>query len=242
MKAFLLAAGLGTRLRPLTLTTPKCLVPINGKPLLQWWIELFNQHGIHEVMINTFYLREQVAEFIDRNNNSSSGVTLYEIHEQTLAGSGGTVRNNRHFVENDDSFIIAYADNLTDTNLSDFMSFHENTCVPNGGVLSMALFHTNLPKQCGIAELDSSSRITAFTEKPEHPKSNLANAGIYIARHEIFNYLPECEVLDFGKDVLPKLIGKMYGWHDRNYLIDIGTHENYQKAQTEWRQLKNDNH
>ena len=235
MKAFLLAAGLGTRLRPLTLSVPKCLVPINGKPLLQWWIELFSRHGIHEVMINTFYLREQVAEFIDKNNSGSSGVTLYEAHEKTLSGSGGIVRNNRQFVAGEDSFIIAYADNLTDINLSEFQSFHRDICVPNGGVLSIALFRTNRPRECGIAEIDSSYRITAFTEKPDNPSSNLANAGIYIARKDIFDYLPERELLDFGKDVLPRLVNKMYGWENKSYLIDIGTPENYAKAQAEWR-------
>ena len=211
MKAFLLAAGLGTRLRPLTLSVPKCLVPVNNKPLLQWWVELFSKHGISEVMINTFYLRDQVAEFIHKNNSSNSGVTLYETHEAQLLGSSGTVRNNRHFVQHEENFMIAYADNLTDTDLSAFQTFHRNICIPNNGLLSMALFRTNLPKQCGIAELDSESRITDFTEKPQHPASNLANAGIYIARREIFGYLPDAEVLDFGKDVLPKLTGRMFG-------------------------------
>ena len=235
MKAFLLAAGLGTRLRPLTLSVPKCLVPINGKPLLQWWIELFRKHGISEVMINTSYLRDQVAEFIHKNNASNSGVTLYETYEPQLLGSGGTVRNNKQFVQNEESFMIAYADNLTDTDLSAFQTFHKDICIPKNGVLSMALFRTNVPKQCGIAELDSESRITAFTEKPEHPVSNLANAGIYIARSEIFNYLPEAELLDFGKDVLPKFTGRMFGWENTGYLLDIGTPENYNKAQSEWR-------
>ena len=242
MKAFLLAAGLGARLRPLTLSTPKCLVPVNGKPLLQWWIELFRQHGITEVLINTYYLRGKVAEFIAENNSGNSGVTLYEAREDRLTGSGGMVRNNRHFVDGEESFMIAYADNLTDTDLSEFQSFHRNVCLPNNGVLSMALFRTNLPEQCGIAELDSTRRITAFTEKPEHPASNLANAGIYIAGQELFSFLPECEILDFGKDILPLLVNRMYGWEDSNYLIDIGTPENYAKAQAEWRVLHHDNH
>ena len=99
----------------------------------------------------------------------------------------------------------------------------------------MTLFRTNLPKQCGIAELDSSRRITDFTEKPDNPKSNLANGGMYIASRKIFDYLPDAETLDFGKDVLPRLVNKMYGWELKNYLIDIGTPENYSKAQAEWR-------
>lgn len=235
MKAFLLAAGLGTRLRPLTLTTPKCLVPINGKPLLQWWIELFAAHGINDVMINTSYLREPVAKFIQENNSSSSGVKLYETYEPELLGSGGTVRENKNFVDGEEDFLIAYADNLTNANLTDFKNFHREK---NSDVLSMALFHTNLPKQCGIATLDDDLRIVKFIEKPENPESNLANAGIYIATQKIFEYMPEKNLLDFGNDVLPALVGKMYGWENKNYLLDIGTLENYQKAQEDWRKIK----
>ncbi|MBQ3446898.1 MAG: nucleotidyltransferase family protein [Synergistaceae bacterium] len=235
MKAFLLAAGLGTRLRPLTLTVPKCLVPIHSKPLLQWWVELFSQHGIREVMINTHYLREPVAEFIRANNSSGSGVTLHEAYEPELSGSGGMVRDNRNFVDGEDGFMIAYADNLTDANLTAFREFHRDTCLKNGGLLSMALFRANHPEQCGIASLDDDMSITAFTEKPAHPSSSLANAGIYIASPEIFSYIPREGSADFGKDVLPRLVGKMYGWETDGYLLDIGTPENYSKAQQEWR-------
>ncbi len=235
MKAFLLAAGLGTRLRPLTLTTPKCMVSICGKPLLQWWAELFNTHGIHEVMINTHYLREPVAEFISKYNASRNGVTFYETYEPALKGSGGTVRDNRAFVGDEENFMIAYADNLTDANLTAFQDFHKNVCVPNGGILSMALFSAPHPEQCGIAALDNDMRITEFTEKPKKPKSNLANAGIYIANRKIFDIFTEKSLLDFGNDVLPLLTGKMYGHKITGYLIDIGTPENYTKAQNEWR-------
>ena len=134
--------------------------------------------------------------------------------------------------------MIAYADNLTDTNLTEFQSFHKNICTSHGGILSMALFRANHPEQCGIAALDEDMRITEFTEKPKNPKSNLANAGIYIANRkifDIFDMLPAKSPLDFGNDVLPLLIGKMYGWQDNDYLIDIGTPENYSKAQNEWR-------
>ena len=233
MKAFLLAAGFGTRLMPLTKTIPKCLVPICGKPLLQWWIELFEKHGITDVLINTHYLREPVAEFI-KQNNRKGGVILHEAYEPTLLGSGGTIRDNIDFVENDGSFMVCYADNLTNTDLSEFQAFH----AAHDGTLSMALFHTNLPKQCGIAALDDANRIIEFTEKPEHPKSNLANAGIYIANKDVFEDLENKTPLDFGKDVLPLLVGHMYGWEDKDYLIDIGTMENYQKAQEEWAMIQ----
>lgn len=231
MKAFLLAAGYGTRLQPLTNTIPKCLVPIQGRPLLGWWFELLRSHGISEVLVNTNYLPEPVREFIAQQNRTQNGLTAYEYYEPKLLGSGGTIRENRDFVAGEESFLICYADVLTNADLSEFERFHN----AHDGMLSMALFHTNLPHQCGIAALDQNARITEFEEKPAHPKSDLANAGIYLARQTIFDLLPEKPVLDFGLDVLPRLIGHMFGWLTEGYLIDIGTMENYERANKEWK-------
>ncbi len=234
MKAFLLAAGLGTRLRPITDTTPKCLVPICGRPMLSWWIDLFEKHGITDVLINTHYLRDQVADFINAHNKSGSRVALYESYEPVLIGSGGTILKNRSFIQDNEDFLICYADNLTDTNLSDFINFHKS----NDGILSMALFRTNNPQSCGIAEIDNNNKIVDFIEKPNKPKSNLANAGMYVTDSRIFEYLWEKELLDLGKDVLPKLIGNMYGWENNAYLIDVGTLDNYKKAQSDWTEMR----
>lgn len=231
MKAFLLAAGYGSRLKPITDTIPKCLVPICGRPLLAWWFDLLRGYGVTEVMINTHYLPEPVRAFIADENAGHTGLTAYETFEPILLGSGGTVRNNRAFVCGEKSFLICYADNLTNINLADFQNFH----AAHDGILSVALFHTNLPEQCGIASLDADSRIIGFAEKPPHPESNLANAGIYIARQGIFDCLPAAGTLDFGKDVLPALVGRMYGWITEGYLIDVGTAENYIRANEEWR-------
>lgn len=228
MKAFLLAAGYGTRLRPLTETVPKCLVPVHGRPLLEYWLLLFEKYGVTEVLINTHYLADAVRKFINEYNCRNTGVYICETYEPKLLGSAGTVRANRDFVTTDESFYICYADSLTNADLGAFKSFHDET----DGVLSIALFRTNLPHQCGIVELDEDGRITAFAEKPEHPKSNLANAGIYIARRGIFDYLNE-DTYDFGKDVLPRLTGKMFGWHTKGYVLDIGIPENYITANEE---------
>lgn len=231
MKAFLLAAGLGTRLRPLTETTPKCLIPIQGKPLMGWWLELFAKHGVTEVLVNTHYLADSVRSFI-RGWNSSSGIPVVkEFYEETLLGSGGTVAANRDFVGDDKEFLICYADILTDADLTAFWKFHQT----HDGILSMALFHASRPRECGIAALDENGRIVEFEEKPAQPKSNLANAGMYIAGRGLFEYLPQGSgPLDFGKDVLPYLLGKMYGWKTEGYLLDTGTMENYKKANEEW--------
>ncbi len=231
MKAFLLAAGLGTRLRPLTYTIPKCLVPIQGRPLLAWWMDLFEKYHVSEVLINTNYLPDPVREFINDYNRAQKNVKLVESYEKELLGSGGTVLDNRRFVENEEEFFICYADNLTNVDLASMMSFHKK----NKALLTMGLFHTNNPKACGIAECDTEGKIQEFVEKPEQPKGNLANAGIYIANKKIYDYIPHRSFVDFGKDVLPELVGKMYGYPIKEYLLDVGTWPNYEKAQKEWR-------
>lgn len=231
MKAYLLAAGYGTRLRPITNEVPKCMAPIHGEPLLGWWLALLRRHGVTDVLVNTHYLPEPVRAFMQDYNQQHTGLTVYETYEPELLGSGGTIRKNRDFVRGEDSFLICYADNLTDANLTAFQEFHRRS----GGVLTMALFHSNQPKQCGIATLDEQGRIVSFIEKPERPESDWANAGMYIAGQDLFDYFDsERSVLDFGKDVLPKLTGKMYGWRTEGYLIDVGTLENYKKANEEW--------
>lgn len=231
MKAFLMAAGYGTRLRPITDTIPKCLVPIRGEPLLGWWLALLRRHGVTEVLVNTHYLPEPVRAFMREYNARHTGIIVHESYEPELLGSGGTVCANRDFVRGEDAFLICYADNLTDANLSAFLDFHRE----HDGALSMALFHTNLPKQCGIAELDARGRIVSFVEKPEQPQSDLANAGMYVASPRLFDFIdPDKSPLDFGRDVLPRLVGQMYGWPTQGYIIDVGTMENYRRANAEW--------
>lgn len=231
MKAFLLAAGMGSRLKPITDTTPKCLVEIGGHPMLDWWAKLFIEAGVSEVLINTHYLHEKVHEYIREYNATHRELQWVEVYEETLLGSGGTVRDNWTFVEGEKDFLICYADNLTDMDLGKMIRFHQS----HPGELTMGLFHTGVPKQCGIAALDEEGRICEFVEKPENPKSNLANAGVYVARASIRELLKEQEILDFGKDVLPQLIGRMYGYPIEAYFIDIGTMENYRKAREDWK-------
>ncbi len=186
MKAFLLAAGLGTRLRPLTWTVPKCLVPIQGRPLLAWWMDLFEQHRISEILINTNYLPDPVRKFIKEYNQTRGKVKLVESYEKELLGSGGTVLINRNFVENEEDFFICYADNLTNADLSSMMDFHKK----NHALLTMGLFHTNNPTGCGIAVYNKEGKITEFVEKPKYPKRDLANAGIYVVNKRIYDYIP----------------------------------------------------
>lgn len=222
-KAFLLAAGLGTRLRPLTDTTPKCLVPIAGRPLLAYWVDLLEYHGFTDVLVNLHHLPDQVTTFLAGLETPMRFTTFYEPE---LIGSAATVRENRAFA-GEDPFLIVYADNLTAANLSALMAAHD----PTGPLLTMALFETPEPERCGIPEMDASGTVIAFEEKPAAPKSNLANAGLYVADGRLFDLLPTHTPADFGRHVLPGLVGRMRAHRLDASLVDVGTHESYAAGQ-----------
>jgi mannose-1-phosphate guanylyltransferase len=241
MRAFLLAAGKGTRLKPYTDTHPKCLIPIHGQPLLGIWMDLLEKHGVQEVLVNTHHHAGQVEAFLKQRQPQTS-MTLHWVYEPHLLGSAGTLWHNRRFVDGEKDFIIAYADNLTDLNLTKMIDFHHHIR-SMGGVLTMGLMQAPDPKACGIAALDAEGRIVGFVEKPDHPTGDLANAGIYIASREIFadaapGQTNPGEVFDVGHHLLPRLVGRMYGYPIEDYLRDIGTHAAYQNALKEWPRQK----
>lgn len=230
MKAFLLAAGEGTRLRPLTFSIPKCLVPIKRRPLLDYWLSLCERYGIKEVLINLHHLPHLIEQFLE---NNSYNLKIQTFYEEKLLGSAGTIKANYNFIKNTESFFIFYGDNFTDIDIKKFWDFHH----AHQGIVTMALFKTNVPEECGIVEMGTSNLITSFEEKPQNPYSNLANAGLFVASPQILDYIPDQKVADLGFDVLPKLVGKMYGYVMEEYLIDIGTWENYRRVQEEFFQL-----
>jgi mannose-1-phosphate guanylyltransferase len=240
MKAFLLAAGLGSRLRPYTDTIPKCLIPIHGKPLLKIWLELLDRYHVEEVLINIHHQAKKANQFI-ADIKEDVRVKITTFYEQRLLGSAGTIAVNREFVAGSENFIIAYADNLTSINLSHMIEFHHQVKM-KGGLLTMGLFHPPDPRDCGIAVMNEENKIVRFVEKPKNPMGGMANGGIYIASSEIFDFIPAQGDLvsqsptDMGLHVLPALIGKMYGYEIKEYLRDIGTIESYHKALKEWPQ------
>ncbi|MFC1798221.1 nucleotidyltransferase family protein [Thermodesulfobacteriota bacterium] len=238
MKAILLAAGKGTRLKPYTDTVPKCLIPIHGAPLLKIWIDLFDRFGICEVLINTHHHAEKVERFVGTIQDQTR-VKLTTVFEKQLLGSGGTLFENRVFVKDCKDFIIAYADNLTNIDLDGMIAYHRQ-CTAMGGILTMGLFRTTDPENCGIADLDNHNRVVQFVEKPRYPSSNLANAGIFVASQKLFEYTSTFEKenngspFDLGLHILPKLVDSMYGYLIKEYLRDIGTVESYHQALEDW--------
>ena len=231
MKAFLLAAGKGTRLRPLTFQTPKCLVPICGKPLLEYWFDLFELYGIDEILINTSHLAETVEEYI---KDHSRGLRIKVVYEEVLLGSGGTIKKNHDFVEGEESFFVFYADNLTDINLRNMIEFHKE----NQKEFTLALFRVPNPRECGIIEMDDDSSIISFIEKPENPVSDLAFAGIMLSGPGLMDLFPDKDVFDLGHDVLPQVVGNASGYVMDDYLLDIGTPEKLTQAENDMKNGK----
>jgi D,D-heptose 1,7-bisphosphate phosphatase len=225
VKGLILAGGLGTRLRPLTDTIPKCLVPIAGRPLLDFWVECLATAGIREARINTHALAGSVRAHIEQVN-AEGCLQLVEAHEPTLLGSAGTVTANLDLADQVDEVVIIYADNLSDIDLRPLIAFHRR----HGDPLTMVLFRAPVPRACGIAELDDEGRIISFVEKPERPASDLANAGLYVVTAAAYQAIASMKAFDLGFEVLPRFLGRMRGWIWGGYHLDIGTHEALERA------------
>jgi mannose-1-phosphate guanylyltransferase len=228
MKAFLLAAGHGTRLRPITDKIPKCLVPIQGVPMLTIWMALFKKIGVTEVLINLHAHADAVRMFLQERGQVDVRVRVAE--EKQLLGSAGTLRANRKWVEGDDLFWVFYADVLHCADLPAMLRLHRE----RGLAATLGVYEVPDPSRCGIVTANSQGVIDDFVEKPSHPTSNLAFSGLMIGTQEVLDVIPDSIPADIGFHVLPKLTGKMVAFPIRDYLIDVGTMENYQKAQATW--------
>lgn len=234
MKALILAAGLGTRLRPLTEKTPKPLLPIAGKPLLSYHLESLSKHGVTDVLINTHYLPQQMEEFIANARIANPKLRISTAFEPELLGSAGTLRQNEAFFDGEDNFIITYGDNLTGIDYSKLMKQHLET----GSAMTVACYEEKHPESKGIVTLGPGKRIVGFIEKPkrEQVTSPFANGGIYAANRRIFEYIKRAEQspLDFGHHIFPLLLAhgeSVHAYLMNELLLDIGTPESYTKAQ-----------
>lgn len=231
MKAFLLAAGEGRRLRPLTDTLPKCLVPIDGTPLLGIWLDLLERHGVSEVLVNLHHHAARVEAYIAARAGHPR-VTV--AHEPALLGSAGTVLANWSFVEGEPRFFVVYADVLTRSNLTGMRQFHD----AGPTTLTMGVVPTDRPREKGTVVLDSAARVVAFEEKAAEPRSNLANAGIYVATGKLVDYLraadPHTRPFDFGYHVLPRMVPDVRAYRIEEFLTDIGSPESYAHAVASW--------
>lgn len=220
LRALLLAAGLGTRLRPITLHTPKCLVPIHGEPLLGRWLRQLEAAGCEAVLINTHYLADQVMAFLGKR--PTTAMTVETVHEQELLGTAGTLLANRAFFAGATGLLI-HADNAMGGDLGGLLDAHSHRA--SGCECTMLTFNTDQPNSCGIVVTDGQGVVTAFHEKVPDPPGNRANGAVYVFDPPFLADLARMTPLpsDFSTEVIPSLIGRIQSWPtDRPYL-DIGT-------------------
>lgn len=237
MRALLLAAGLGTRLRPLTDSVPKCLVEINGRPLLDYWIELLANAGIRDILINLHHLPEPVLEYID---SCPYPVSLTTAFEPELLGTGGTLLKNRDFFL-DEPAMIVHADNFSRFDMGAFIRRYEERSA--GIEITMMTFVADNPSSCGIVELDSEGVVQGFHEKVANPPGNLANGAVYIVSSEVRAFVAVLgkSRVDLSTEVLPHYMGRINTFQNRVYHRDIGTPEQLARARRDATKLPNIN-
>jgi mannose-1-phosphate guanylyltransferase len=226
VKAFLLAAGIGSRLRPITDTVPKCMVTIDDRPMLDIWLDAFDQAGVDEVLVNLHHLPDVVRRHLAARAGRPS-VRL--VFEPKLLGSAGTLAAHRDWVAGEEFFLACNADNLTDFDLRELIDEQREA----GPVATLTAFHSQNPSAGGVLEVDDGGWVTGFAEKPDHPVSDLVNAGMYAFRVNVLDEIGRPPA-DIGYDLLPRLVGRARAVPVEGYFRDIGTPEAYRRARQEW--------
>jgi mannose-1-phosphate guanylyltransferase len=228
VKAFLLAAGRGTRLRPITDHTPKCMLSIGGTPLLDLWLDALHRAGVDEVLVNLHHLPEAVLHHVEARRGPP---TIWTAFEPELLGSAGTLRHHRAWVQDEECFLAVNADNLTDFDLRSLIDFHRG----GQAEATLTVFRAEDPSRCGVVHIDHDGLVTDFTEKPSEPASNLANAGMYAFNPSVLEELDDTWPSDIGHELLPRLVGRARAVPVEGYFCDIGTPASYERAVREWR-------
>lgn len=234
LRALLLAAGLGTRLRPLTLTTPKCLVPLAGEPLLEHWLRKLEAVGCESVLVNTHHLAEQVVAFLEGWHSPT--LQVFSVHESELLGTAGTLLANQAFFA-DATGLLIHSDNAMEASLDGLLAAHAER--PPDCLLTMLTFTTSDPQSCGIVEISEDGRVIAFHEKVSHPPGDRANGAVYVFDASLLNHLALMELppIDFSLDVIPALIPRIHSWHTKAHYFDVGTPAALDRVQNLWLKL-----
>ncbi len=229
IRVILLAAGYGTRLKPLTDIFPKCLMPVGNAPLLEHWLTSLKNSGLFNVIVNTHYKANIVTEFLKRKQFKDWVINSFE---ENLLGTAGTVRAHKNFVGNN-ILMLVHADNWTHCNLMEFIEFHYNYRNKKCPI-TMMTFDSDKPQDCGIVEVDAEGVVVKFHEKKANPPGKKANAAIYLIEPEVIDWLVENpDKNDFSTEVLPYFMGKIATWHNPKIHRDIGTIDALVQAQSD---------
>ena len=216
MQALLLSAGLGTRLEPLTRYFPKCLAPVQGRPLLGIWLEMLVAAGCKKIFINLHYMPDTVRAFVEQTRYVDCVHWLYEPH---LLGTAGTLISCRDQLS-DEPLLLVHADNFSQFSLSAMWQAHIDAAPSTA--MTMMTFCTDNPRSCGIIEYGDNGKIAAFHEKVQNPPGNYANAAVYIVSKSLIDALPD-SINDFSTQVIASHLDQRQTWHNDCCHRDIGT-------------------
>lgn len=227
MKAMIMAAGVGSRLMPLTAEIPKPMIPMGNRPLMAGIVDLLKEHNFTDLIANLHYHAPVIRDYF--GDGSSLGVSMQYSEEQELMGTAGGVKKCAWFL--DQTFVVMSGDALTDIDLTFLLEQHKK----KGALATIAIKEVEEVERFGIVITDETGKIKSFQEKPkkEETLSYYANTGIYIFEPEIFNYIPEGEFYDFGKQVFPHLVrigAPFYAVPVDAYWCDVGNIETYHQA------------
>jgi len=231
----ILAAGKGTRLYPLTETMPKPMVPVAGAPVLEHTVRWLARHGVRRIAMNLHHYPERIREHF--SDGSRLGVELAYSEEPELLGTAGGVKKLEDFF--DDPFLVVYGDVLTDLDLTGLVACHAaHRGTPHA---TLALDQRPDAAQAGVVEMDDARRIRRFVEKPGPGQisSPWVNSGVMVLDRALLQAIPAGRFSDFGREILPAWLATgvpLYGWGlpSGTFLIDVGTPENYARANSEW--------
>jgi mannose-1-phosphate guanylyltransferase/phosphomannomutase len=231
VKAVVMAGGEGTRLRPMTASMPKPLLPVVNKPIMEHVLRLLHRHGFSETVVTVQFLASLVRNYF--GDGEELGMRLHYATEETPLGTAGSVKNAEHLLR-DDTFVVISGDALTDFDLTSLVKFHHD----KGALVTVCLTRVPDPLEFGITIIDDEHRVQRFLEKPTWGQvfSDTVNTGIYVMEPEVFDYVKADEPVDWSGDVFPRLVedGKpIYGYIAEGYWEDVGTHESYVRAQAD---------
>ncbi|MBN2570188.1 MAG: nucleotidyltransferase family protein [Deltaproteobacteria bacterium] len=223
----ILAAGMGTRLRPLTDSLPKCLMPLAGRPLLDWTLTWLRSCGVRECVMNLHYLPDMVMDFV--GDGAQYGMMVQYSYEEELLGTAGAVKKVAGFF--DGPFYMIYADNFSRWNLVEL----KRVCEENHAAVAMAVHWRNDVTQSGMVEMADDGRIMRLAEKPraEDVTSHYVNAGFFYMQPEVLDYIPKDVYCDFSSDIFPIMLraGEMiYAVKMAEPIIGIDTPDAYKEA------------
>ena len=225
MRVMIMAAGIGTRLRPVTDLVPKPMAPIANRPALYHILRLLHRHGLREVVINLHHLPDAIISYF--GDGSLLKMDISYSFEPELLGTAGGVKNNEAFLGGG-TFLVMSGDALTDVDLTGLVAAHHRT----GSIATMAVKEVADPSLYGVVVADDDGRVVGFQEKPtvEEARSRLCNCGIYVFEPEIFSHIPSAQFDDFGKRVFPDLLREhvpFYAHAVSGYWSDVGNLREY---------------